>query len=171
MTKASVLPLPVTCQDGENLVCFSSQFLLEGKQEDKLPFHEVLTASAATSLFFMNRGMVADWRKRCKAPVRECQAPRRWPKALGTWWVAWVTKDPTTMQTLSRVTTRHPRGVGLEEHSSGVYTDVWRGQQAELGFGSPEYEPCLASFSSLWTRKGLKTLSFRVPSGSHIKKQ
>lgn len=64
MTKASVLPLPVTCQDGENLVCFSSQFILQGKQEDKLHFQEVLTASAATSLFFMKRGMVADYRER-----------------------------------------------------------------------------------------------------------
>lgn len=60
MMKASVLPLPVTCKGQKVFVCFSSQFILEGKQEDKLHLHKVLTASAATSLFFMNRGMVAD---------------------------------------------------------------------------------------------------------------
>ena len=42
------------------MVCFSSKFVLEGKREDRLHCHNVLTASAATSLFFMNRGIVAD---------------------------------------------------------------------------------------------------------------
>ena len=44
----------------EAMVCFSSKFVLEGKREDRLNCHNVLTASAAMSLFFMNRGIVAD---------------------------------------------------------------------------------------------------------------
>ena len=36
------------------MVCFSSKFVLEGKREDRLNCHNVLTASAATSLFFMS---------------------------------------------------------------------------------------------------------------------
>lgn len=58
MTKARVLPLPVTCSGEKGLVCFPWEFTV-GKQ-GRLHRHQILTASAATSLFFMNRGMVAD---------------------------------------------------------------------------------------------------------------
>ena len=73
------------------MVCFSSKFVLEGKREDRLHCHNVLTASAATSLFFMNRGIVADSKlpvMGCRDTTDEAQSPRNTALAL-------VTLDPT----------------------------------------------------------------------------
>lgn len=58
MTKASVLPLPVTCKGGGGFALFHTVHLKKTVRT-AVP-QEELTASAATSLLFMNRGMVAD---------------------------------------------------------------------------------------------------------------
>lgn len=94
MMKASVLPLPVTCKGQKVSVCFSSQFILEGKQEDKLHFTQGTHRFCSNIFVFheqrdgcrLKREMAEHW-------LGDAVTPPMRPKAQGTqgWpWSHWT---------------------------------------------------------------------------------
>lgn len=136
MTKARVLPLPVTC-GGESLGWLPLTVHSGGKAGGRWPDTRYSPLLQQRLCFSGTEGWLQTEERDGKALVRERQDSKDEAKSPRTYGVASV--DPTTMWTPSGVTTRHPRGVGSKVTSEGCLHRRWRGKRAETGFGSPEF--------------------------------